>query len=104
LLNQGPALKINTNQRYATNSETATLFVLCCEKAEIPYQRFVSRTDFACGSTIGPITAAELGIRTVDVGVPTFAMHSIREVAGSRDPYALYRAMGEFYRLKQLFH
>jgi aspartyl aminopeptidase len=103
LLNGGPALKINNNQRYATNSETAAAFALCCEKADVAFQRFVSRTDMACGSTIGPITASQIGIRTVDVGVPTFAMHSIREVAGARDPYALYRAAVEFYRLPQLF-
>lgn len=103
LLGRGPALKINTNQRYATNSETAAIFARCCEIAEVPFQRFVSRTDLACGSTIGPITATEIGVRTVDVGVPTFAMHSAREMASVNDPHALFLALSEFYRLPHLF-
>lgn len=89
VLNKGPAVKFNANQRYATNSETAGYFKSLCAKADVPCQEFVNRADMACGSTIGPITAAEIGIRTLDVGVPTFAMHSIRELAGTADAYAL---------------
>ena len=62
----------------------------------LPYQKFTNRTDLACGSTIGPITATEIGVRTLDVGVPTFAMHSIRELAGSRDSDYLYRVLTAF--------
>jgi aspartyl aminopeptidase len=93
LLNQGPVIKINNNQRYASNSETSALFRQLCSEASVPVQAFVVRTDMACGSTIGPITASELGVKTLDIGVPTFAMHSIRELAGSEDSYSLYRVL-----------
>ncbi len=96
LLNGGPVIKINANQRYATNSETEARFVAICEKAKIPYQKFVVRSDMACGSTIGPITAAKLGIKTLDIGVPSLAMHSIRELAGTQDVYWLYQALSDF--------
>jgi aspartyl aminopeptidase len=96
VLNQGPVIKINANQRYATNSETSSVFRHMCEKIDQPVQAFVVRSDMGCGSTIGPITASELGIKTLDVGVPTFAMHSIRELAGARDAYSLYRILVEF--------
>ena len=99
LLNAGPVIKVNANQRYATNSETAALFRQICEAAEVAVQSFVVRTDMACGSTIGPITATELGVKTVDVGVPTFAMHSIRETAGSQDTFALYKVLRSFMNL-----
>ncbi len=99
LLNAGPVLKINHNQSYATNSETAAWFREACRRAEVPLQQFVTRGDIGCGSTIGPITAAQLGVRTVDVGVPTFAMHSIRELAGKDDAAALARALGASFTL-----
>lgn len=98
LLNRGPVIKVNANQRYATNSETSALFRDIAEHALVPVQTFVSRTDMECGSTIGPITAAEVGVKTLDIGVPTFGMHSIRELAGSHDAEALYRVLYEFYR------
>ncbi len=85
-LNGGPVLKINSNQRYATDAETAAAFTMACEQAEVPMQRFVNRTDLACGSTIGPITAGALGIPVVDAGCAQLAMHSAREMAGSHDP------------------
>ncbi len=93
LLNSGPVIKINSNQRYATNSETAALFIAACEKVKVPYQKFVVRSDMGCGSTIGPITATNLGIKTVDVGVPQLAMHSSRELAGVQDLNYLYEAL-----------
>ena len=97
LLNRGPAIKVNSNQAYASNSETAGLFKQACDAAGVPVQSFVSRADMACGSTIGPLTATALGVKTVDVGVPTFAMHSIRELAGSEDAFSLYRALGWYF-------
>jgi aspartyl aminopeptidase len=97
LLNHGPVIKVNANQRYATTSETSALFRLFCEKAEVPVQVFVARTDMGCGSTIGPIVASEVGVKTIDVGCPTFAMHSIRELAGTKDGWWLYKAGVEFY-------
>jgi len=97
LLNHGPVIKRNANQRYASNSETSARFKQLCEQAEVPFQEFVMRSDMACGSTIGPITAAEVGVMTVDVGIPQFAMHSIRETCGSKDPYYLYQVLKKFY-------
>ena len=98
VLNDGPVIKVNSNQRYASNSETGALFKYLCELADVPVQSFVVRSDLACGSTIGPITASELGVKTVDVGVPTFAMHSIRELAGRWDAFYLYRVFKQFYK------
>jgi len=98
ILNAGPAIKYNANQRYATNSETAGYFKSLCQLNDVPYQEFVNRADMACGSTIGPITAKEIGVRTLDVGVPTFAMHSIRELAGTSDAFSLYKVLSSFYQ------
>lgn len=97
LLNRGPVIKVNANQRYATTSETSALFRLFCEQAGVPVQTFVARTDMGCGSTIGPIVAAEVGVKTIDVGCPTFAMHSIRELAGTKDGWWLYKTGVEFF-------
>jgi len=97
LLNGGPVIKTNANQRYATNSETAGLFRHLCAQADVPVQSFVVRSDMACGSTIGPLTASSIGVRTLDIGVPTFAMHSIRELAGARDIGYLHRALQAFF-------
>lgn len=96
VLNAGPVIKINANQRYASNSETQARFRYLAELVDEPVQAFVVRSDMACGSTIGPITATETGINTIDVGVPSFAMHSIRETVGSADAYALYKILQAF--------
>lgn len=101
ILNQGPAIKMNANQRYASNSETSAIFRHLCELSNVPVQAFVTRTDLACGSTIGPITASEVGVKTLDVGVPTFGMHSIRELAGARDAFYLYQVLKRFYQLSE---
>lgn len=98
LLNHGPVIKVNANQRYATTSETAAIFRRFCRDVDAPVQSFVVRSDMGCGSTIGPVAATELGVRTVDVGVPQWAMHSIRELAGSEDFVHLYRVLSAFYR------
>lgn len=97
ILNAGPVIKRNANQRYATNSETAGLFRLLAAQVGVPVQAFVVRSDMGCGSTIGPITAGGTGIRTLDIGVPTFGMHSIRELAGSDDAWNLNRILSRFY-------
>jgi len=89
LFNRGVAIKINANQRYATSSRTMGRFVQCAQAIGIATQTFVTRSDMGCGSTIGPITATRLGVETIDVGVPTLAMHSIRELAGVSDAYGL---------------
>lgn len=101
-LNAGPVIKVNSNQRYATNSETAGFFRHLCLAEEVPVQSFVVRSDMGCGSTIGPITASQLGVRTVDIGLPTFAMHSIRELAGSHDLAHLVKVLSAFYASAEL--
>ncbi|RLA48465.1 MAG: M18 family aminopeptidase [Gammaproteobacteria bacterium] len=100
LLNRGPVIKINANQRYASNSETSGLFRMLAAAEGVPVQSFVVRTDMACGSTIGPITAGATGVRTLDIGVPTFAMHSVRELAGTRDAVDLCRVLQRFYNYR----
>jgi aspartyl aminopeptidase len=97
-LNAGPVLKTNYNQRYASDGESSALFRYLCQKHDVPCQEFVNRPDLACGSTIGPISAAKLGIRTVDVGNPMLSMHSIREMAGSLDPVLMLTVQSAFLR------
>lgn len=97
MANQGPAIKVNSNQRYATSPDTAALFAAACARAGVPHQVFVSRNNMPCGSTIGPITATRLGIATVDVGVPQLSMHSARELCGSLDPVHLTAALREYF-------
>jgi aspartyl aminopeptidase len=98
-LNAGPLLKINANQRYATDARGAALWRRSCEQAGVPTQEFVSNNSLPCGSTIGPLTATRIGIATVDVGVPLLSMHSARELAGVEDQRHLARAIGAFYTL-----
>lgn len=97
-LNTGPVIKLNANQRYATNSLSAAIYKQVCKEAQIVPQEFVMRNDLPCGSTIGPITAARLGVRTVDIGAASLAMHSIREHTGSLDPFLLYRTIEQFLK------
>lgn len=85
MVNAGPVIKLNANQRYSTNAGSAARFMRLCTEAGVPYQQYVHRTDLGCGSTIGPILAASLGIDCVDVGSPMWAMHSVRESAGALD-------------------
>ena len=99
LLNGGPVIKVNVKQRYATNGVTASLFRQMCEAVDVPVQTFVSRSDLGCGSTIGPVTSAKLGVPTLDVGIPQLAMHSCREVTGSADPLRLTAVLTHFFNL-----
>jgi aspartyl aminopeptidase len=92
-LNGGPVLKANANLRYATDAASSARWLLACERAGVAVQHFVNRTDLACGSTIGPLTAAALGMPTVDVGAAQLAMHSARELCGVQDVAALVAAM-----------
>jgi aspartyl aminopeptidase len=93
LVNQGPALKLNHNQRYASSPSSSAMMQRVFSAAGVPWQTFVSRNNMPCGSTIGPITATRLGIDTVDVGVPQLSMHSARELCGTNDPVWLATAL-----------
>lgn len=93
VMNGGPVIKSNANQRYTTNAETAARFMDFCEKAGVPCQQYAHRSDLGCGSTIGPMVAANLGIASVDVGSPLWAMHSLRESAGTHDHAYMIAAM-----------
>ncbi|MFJ3788031.1 M18 family aminopeptidase [Kitasatospora sp. NPDC090091] len=94
--NGGPILKVNVNNRYATDGVGRAVFAAACEKAGVPWQTFVSNNAMPCGTTIGPITAARLGIATVDCGIAALSMHSARELCGAEDPYLLASAIKAF--------
>ncbi|SJM96330.1 M18 family aminopeptidase [Crenothrix polyspora] len=98
MVNKGPVVKVNASHRYSSESVSEALFAQCCHQVDVPYQRYSHRCDLPCGSTIGPITSAKLGIRTVDVGCPMWAMHSIRESAGVFDHAAMIKVMRQFLR------
>jgi len=95
-LNAGPVLKTHNEWRYASDSEDAAIWRGLCADAGVPLQEFVNRSDLRCGSTIGPIVSTELGIRGVDVGCAMYSMHSIREMAGSKDQPMMIAAMSRF--------
>lgn len=97
VLGSGPILKINANQRYATDAIGSAAWRDWCDSADVVTQEFVSNNNVRCGSTIGPITATRLGIRTVDVGIPILSMHSARELAGVSDLHDLTRVAGAFF-------
>ncbi|MEV7883856.1 M18 family aminopeptidase [Streptomyces sp. NPDC002817] len=95
-VNGGPILKVNVNNRYATDGSGRAVFAAACEKAGVPFQSFVSNNSMPCGTTIGPITAARHGIKTVDIGVAILSMHSARELCGADDPHLLANALVAF--------
>jgi aspartyl aminopeptidase len=103
LLNGGPVVKTNWQQRYATCARTAGLFEEICRREDVPVQRYAHRTDLPCGSTIGPITATRLGIRTVDVGNAMLSMHSVRELTGARDQERMVRVLAAFFGTEDPF-
>jgi len=93
----GPVIKTNANQAYATDAESAGFFASLCARVGVTPQNFVTRSDLGCGSTIGPISAARVGIRTVDVGNPMLSMHSCREMAGTGDIEPMIKVLTEFF-------
>ncbi|MFD4007488.1 M18 family aminopeptidase [Brachybacterium sp. GU-2] len=97
-LGEGPMLKINAQQRYATDAVGIAAFVAACERAGVPHQHFVSHNAMPCGSTIGPITATRLGMTTIDVGITLLSMHSAREMCATADPLLLQQACAAFLR------
>jgi len=94
----GPVIKSNANMRYATDGFSIAKFKQWCNKVEVPFQDFCSRNDIGCGSTIGPMTAAKLGIPTIDIGNPMLSMHSIREMCGTKDHDYIIKVFAEFYK------
>jgi len=97
VLNKGPAIKLNANIRYATEARGEAAIRRLCQQLAVPCQRFIMRADLAPGSTIGPMTSANTGIRTADIGLPMLAMHSIRETAGTFDHDAMIRLLTAAY-------
>lgn len=98
LMNHGPVIKINSSQRYATTAESCVIFEQICQETKVPVQKIINRSDLPSGSTIGPVTSARLGIKTVDIGNPMWAMHSIRESMGVYDHEYLIKALTHFYQ------
>jgi aspartyl aminopeptidase len=99
VLNGGPVLKVNAQQRYATSARSAAIVEGLCDSLDVPLQQFVNRTDLPCGSTIGPTLSTLLGMPTVDVGNPLLSMHSCREMGGTKDPALMERLMTGFFAL-----
>jgi len=97
-VNGGPVIKTNANQRYSTSAETAARFIGYCEQAGVPCQQYAHRSDLGCGSTIGPIVASQLGVASVDVGSPMWAMHSARESAGVHDHAYMMAALAAAFK------
>ena len=93
LLGKGPVIKWNANQSYTSDAVTGGAFIEACSRAGVTPQHYAHRNDLRCGSTIGPISAAELGVRTVDVGNPMLSMHSCRELAAAADHEPMIRAL-----------
>ncbi|MBU3160596.1 M18 family aminopeptidase [Clostridium frigoris] len=98
-INKGPVIKISASQSYTTDSDSDAVYELICEKAGVPIQKFVNRSDARGGSTIGPISSTHLNIRSVDMGSPTLAMHSIRELGGVIDHFYVTKSFEEFYKI-----
>jgi len=103
MLNAGPVVKTHADWRYATETESSAVFRGLCGDLDVPTQEFINRSDLACGSTIGPIVSSSLGMRSVDVGNAMWSMHSIREMAGSRDQDLMTAAMTGFLRWDERF-
>lgn len=95
-LGAGPVIKRNANWRYGTEADSSALIIGLCDEVEAPYQWFVNRSDLSCGSTVGPIVASNLGVRTVDIGNPMLSMHSAREMCGTADHEPMVRLMSAF--------
>jgi aspartyl aminopeptidase len=97
LLGKGPALKINVNQRYATDLRAEAIFAELCAEAGIPWQKYMARADSQPGTTIGPMSSSRLGVRTMDVGQPLLSMHAARETLDSADQDAAVALVKAFF-------
>jgi aspartyl aminopeptidase len=99
VMNGGPVIKVNANQKYVTDGDSAAVFETICREAGVPCQQFVNHSDMAGGSTLGNLLLSQVGTRGVDVGNPMWGMHSARETAGTRDHAWMIRALTTFYNL-----
>ncbi|SHH53378.1 M18 family aminopeptidase [Tepidibacter thalassicus] len=99
IINKGPVIKISSNYRYTSDSYSIAVYESICKEADIPYQKFVNRSDERGGSTIGPISSTHLDIPSIDIGTPILAMHSIRELGGVMDHYYIYKSFLKFYEI-----
>lgn len=99
MMNNGPVIKISSNQKYTTDSNSSAVYEAICKLAKVPVQKFVNRSDEVGGSTIGPISSTQMDIRSVDIGTPILAMHSIRELGGVKDQTYVTKSFEQFYRL-----
>lgn len=99
ILGGGPVIKIAASGSYSTDSFASAVFQSVCKQAEVPCQKFVNRSDMRGGTTIGPMSAADLGIPVMDIGTPLLAMHSVRELGSVDDNYYTTKAFTEFYNL-----
>jgi len=97
VIGKGPVIKVNSGQAYASDAATAGLFATLCDRVGVEPQHFVTRSDLRCGSTIGPISAARVGLPTVDVGNPMLSMHSCREMAGTADVEPMIDVLRAFF-------
>lgn len=97
VINKGIVIKYNANQKYCTDAVSAAEFKELCEKAQVPYQTFVNRSDIAGGSTLGNISTTQVAVNAVDIGLPQLAMHSPYETAGVKDTEYLVKVAEEFF-------
>jgi len=98
-INKGPVIKIHANQKYTTDGDSGTVFETLCRNAEVPCQKFVNRSDLVGGSTLGNVSTGQVDIRTVDIGNPMFAMHSVRETGGVQDNVYIRKVFTSFFGL-----
>ncbi|MDR1732955.1 MAG: M18 family aminopeptidase [Synergistaceae bacterium] len=98
VINGGPVIKISANRNFTTDSNSSAVYQMICERAGVPFQKFVSRSDMPGGSTIGPASVTQLDLQSIDIGSALFAMHSIRETGGVMDHHYLEKSFEEFYR------
>jgi len=99
VINKGPVIKIHANNKYTTDGDSGTVFETLCKNAEVPYQKFVNRSDLVGGSTLGNVSTGQVDIRTVDIGNPMFAMHSVRETGGVKDNSYIRQVFSYFFSL-----
>jgi aspartyl aminopeptidase len=98
IINKGPVIKLSANQSYTSDSISSSVYTELCKNAGVPVQRFVNRSDERGGSTIGPISSTHINIRSVDIGTPILAMHSVRELGGVMDHTYVIKSFEEFYK------